>query len=57
MKVRIVKPCSIKGEQAKVGAVVDVPEARAKALTDNGYAEHVEDDLDQARIADGNTGG
>ena len=38
-KVRIKKHCSIKGVPAAPGAIHDVPEPRAKALTDNGYAE------------------
>ena len=41
-KVRIKKHCKIKGVPAAPGAIHDVPEARAKALTDNGYAEAVE---------------
>ena len=41
-KVRIKKHCKIKGVPATPGAIHDVPEARAKALTDNGYAEAID---------------
>jgi hypothetical protein len=47
MKVRILKPCSIKGAPVKVGQVVDVTEARAKALIDNNYAELAEKKSDE----------
>ena len=39
MKVRILKHCKIHGAPVAPGEVHDVHDERAKALTDNGYAE------------------
>lgn len=41
MKVRVRKHCKINGKPAHPGTIHEVTEQRAKALTDNGYAEHV----------------
>lgn len=38
-KVRILKACKINGVPADPGEIRDVTEPRAKALTDNNYAE------------------